>query len=81
MLAIYPSYRTDDKMEKIDSASHTVDEATIDHGPNVDPSLIIDPIEERKFLRKVDVYLMTIFGALYLMCFLDRGNIGSVSLI
>jgi sugar phosphate permease len=56
-----------------------VDEAVIEQGPPLDPSLVIDPHAERVLLRKIDVYLMTIFGALYLLCFLDRGNIGSAN--
>lgn len=36
----------------------------------------IDPAEEKKLLRKLDAWLLTILGALYLLAFLDRGNIG-----
>lgn len=67
------------QVEKTDSASHNVDEAHIIEDGHIDPALVIDPVEERQLLRKIDLYLMTIFGALYLMCFLDRGNIGSAN--
>lgn len=37
----------------------------------------IDEVAEKKLLRKVDLNLITLFGALYLMSFLDRSNIGN----
>ncbi|KAM0755613.1 MFS general substrate transporter [Meredithblackwellia eburnea MCA 4105] len=39
----------------------------------------IDPAEERKLLRKVDGFLIGILGMLYLLAFLDRGNIGNAN--
>lgn len=36
----------------------------------------IDPAEERKLLWKVDLVLISLLGYLYLLCFLDRSNIG-----
>lgn len=50
-------------------------------GPSDDPIIAevgtgpyIDPIEEKKLLRRIDVFTISIMGLLYLMCFLDRGN-------
>ncbi|RDW69978.1 hypothetical protein BP5796_08375 [Coleophoma crateriformis] len=40
----------------------------------------IDYVAEKKLLRKIDINLITLFGALYLMCFLDRSNIGNANL-
>lgn len=37
----------------------------------------IDELSEKKLLRKIDLNLITLFGALYLMSFLDRANIGN----
>ncbi|KAL3471367.1 putative MFS nicotinic acid transporter Tna1 [Aspergillus californicus] len=34
-------------------------------------------VEEKKVLRKMDLHLIPIVTALYLLCFLDRGNIGN----
>ncbi|KAF1990633.1 MFS general substrate transporter [Aulographum hederae CBS 113979] len=41
---------------------------------------IIDHKREKKLLHKIDLNLMTLFGALYLMSFLDRSNIGNANL-
>ncbi|KAE8445629.1 hypothetical protein EG329_013263 [Mollisiaceae sp. DMI_Dod_QoI] len=40
----------------------------------------IDYVAEKKLLRKIDLNLITLFGALYLMSFLDRSNIGNANL-
>ncbi|KAF2100183.1 MFS general substrate transporter [Rhizodiscina lignyota] len=42
----------------------------------------IDPVAEKKLLRKLDLNIITLFGALYLMSFLgtDRSNIGNANL-
>ncbi|KAK8864132.1 hypothetical protein IAR55_001378 [Kwoniella newhampshirensis] len=40
----------------------------------------IDHVAERKVLRKIDWNLISIFGALYMMSFLDRANIGNARL-
>jgi hypothetical protein len=34
-------------------------------------------VDEKKVLRKMDLRLIPIVSALYLLCFLDRGNIGN----
>jgi hypothetical protein len=34
-------------------------------------------VDENKVLRKMDLRLIPIVSALYLLCFLDRGNIGN----
>lgn len=36
----------------------------------------VDPVKERKLLRKLDLTFTPIFMLLYLSCFLDRSNIG-----
>ncbi|KUJ14691.1 MFS general substrate transporter [Mollisia scopiformis] len=42
--------------------------------------LAIDHVAEKKLMRKIDLNLITLFGALYLMSFLDRSNIGNANL-
>ncbi|KAK0435180.1 major facilitator superfamily domain-containing protein [Armillaria borealis] len=37
----------------------------------------IDPKTEARLLRKIDSFLIPMLGALYFVCFLDRGNIGN----
>ncbi|KAK5131207.1 hypothetical protein LTR08_001232 [Meristemomyces frigidus] len=40
----------------------------------------VDHQAEKRVLRKIDLNLISIFGALYLMSFLDRSNIGNANL-
>ncbi|KAF2112236.1 major facilitator superfamily domain-containing protein [Lophiotrema nucula] len=40
----------------------------------------IDHDTEKKIIRKIDLNLITLFGCLYLMSFLDRSNIGNANL-
>jgi hypothetical protein len=52
--------KTPDVVADVDSA----------HGVDKDVGAvenIIDPLLEKKVLRKVDIYLLTLFGALYMM--------------
>jgi hypothetical protein len=37
-------------------------------------------VDEKKVLRKMDLRLIPIVTALYLLCFLDRGNIGNAKI-
>jgi hypothetical protein len=61
----------EDKMEKNESiAAKEILPA------NIDVVAYIDPAEERKLLRKVDCILVSLLGYLYMLCFLDRSNIG-----
>ena len=39
----------------------------------------IDPIEEKRLLRKLDAYIVSILGMLYLISFLDRSTIGNAN--
>lgn len=54
-----------------DETSEVVQDV-VEDGPN--PDLYIDPKEEKKLVRRIDAYVISILGLLYLMCFLDRGN-------
>lgn len=36
---------------------------------------VIDPRAEKKLLRKIDLNLITLFGALYLMSFLGKSSL------
>ncbi|KAI1778465.1 major facilitator superfamily domain-containing protein [Hypoxylon cercidicola] len=40
----------------------------------------IDTVAEKKLLRKIDIYLLTLFGCIYCMNSLDRSNIGNAAL-
>jgi hypothetical protein len=35
-----------------------------------------DPVAERKLRRKMDLYIVPTVAILYLLCFIDRANIG-----
>ncbi|KAJ9241795.1 MFS transporter [Paecilomyces variotii] len=40
----------------------------------------IDPLVEKRYLRKLDLRLPVLLGALYLLAFLDRSNIGNAKI-
>jgi hypothetical protein len=37
-------------------------------------------LDEKKILRKMDIRLLPMLSILYLLCFLDRGNIGNAKI-
>lgn len=39
---------------------------------------VLDPVEERKLLAKLDLFYVPVIMLVYLSCFLDRANIGNV---
>lgn len=39
-------------------------------------ALYIDPKEEAKVMRKLDIFLTPVLFIVYLSCFIDRANIG-----
>jgi hypothetical protein len=39
-------------------------------------ALYIDPKEEAKVVRKLDIFLTPVLFIVYLSCFIDRANIG-----
>lgn len=47
--------------------------ATDEHG-NV--LFHLDPVAEKKLLRKIDLFVVPTVALLYLWCFIDRANIG-----
>lgn len=47
-----------------------------DHLENASTEPFISPEEEKRLLRKMDLRIMPILVALYVMSFLDRVNIG-----
>ena len=50
------------------------------HAVDVQLGEFIDPAREKKLLAKLDLALVPIIMLTYLACFLDRSNIGNVSL-
>lgn len=50
------------------------------HAVDVQLGEFIDPAREKKLLAKLDLALVPIIMVTYLACFLDRSNIGNVSL-
>jgi hypothetical protein len=65
------------------------DKATVVHGDNVpkthEPAWTGDGVDfsmvdEKKTLRKMDVRLIPMLALLYLLSFLDRGNIGNAKI-
>lgn len=66
-----------EKLDQTSDAYNPVDDQAVAQAHQVDPALFIEPKLERKLVRKIDAYMMSIMGLLYLMCFLDRANIGA----
>ncbi|KAL2856703.1 major facilitator superfamily domain-containing protein [Aspergillus pseudodeflectus] len=50
---------------------------TVNSHSTLEEALVVD---EKKVLRKMDLRLIPIVSALYLLCFLDRGNIGNAKI-
>lgn len=46
------------------------------HIENASDELFVSPEEEKRLLRKMDLHIMPVLVALYVMSFLDRVNIG-----
>lgn len=66
---------SDPTQHEIDSASpSTSDKQELDGGGNAELTWTDD--EETKIRRKLDFRLVPIVTLLYLLCFLDRANIG-----
>lgn len=47
---------------------------------NIDNVEAVSPIDEQKTLRKMDLHIIPILSLLYLLAFLDRGNIGNAKI-
>ncbi|ORY78469.1 major facilitator superfamily domain-containing protein [Leucosporidium creatinivorum] len=67
----------DDKM--VDEKTTTPTNLSANEAP-LDSELYIDPKEEKKLLRKLDFFLISLLGTLYLLSFLDRSNIGNANI-
>ncbi|KAI9740132.1 MAG: hypothetical protein M1818_004883 [Claussenomyces sp. TS43310] len=66
----------DEIVKKTDAALPRVEEPRASSEGRVE--FFIDPIKEKKLLRKLDLAFTPIIMLLYLSCFLDRSNIGNV---
>lgn len=58
--------------------AHVVPSET--ESPNGSPASEITPQMEEKILRKMDLRLIPMLAVLYLLAFLDRGNIGNAKI-
>ncbi|TKY84545.1 hypothetical protein EX895_006447 [Sporisorium graminicola] len=45
--------------------------------PRSEPSLVYDAAREKALVRKIDWYIVPTVALLYLMCFIDRANVGN----
>ncbi|KAK9350875.1 major facilitator superfamily domain-containing protein [Lipomyces doorenjongii] len=62
--------KIDDKfMENVDESA--------DAGAYAAAAIVFTPEEERRYLRKLDIRLVSLLSAIYLCSFLDRSNIGN----
>ncbi|WAO88938.1 MFS domain-containing protein [Fusarium falciforme] len=55
-----------------------MDADTISANEEAQHALYIDPKEEAKVVRKLDIFLTPVLFIVYLSCFIDRANIGNV---
>lgn len=57
------------------------DEKSLAHHPVMDEAAIVfSNVDEKKVLRKMDIRLLPMLALLYLLSFLDRGNIGNAKI-
>ena len=52
----------------------------VEAAPAPEPHAEIDPAVEKRVRRKLDMHIVPLVAGLYLLAFLDRSNIGHVSL-
>jgi hypothetical protein len=68
-------FSTNEKSAPVDDK---VNHSTKHHDPNWDGTDVdFSHIDEKKVLRKMDIRLIPMLALLYLLSFLDRGNIGN----
>lgn len=72
--AVY-KYHTEHVEHPIDSKGVAVQGAMVKQ-----PDYHLTPEEEAKLYRKLDYHLLPMLGILYLLSFMDRGNIGNARL-
>ncbi|KAK4053319.1 hypothetical protein OIO90_003931 [Microbotryomycetes sp. JL221] len=58
----------------------SIDSSSIQKGHLQKPARSFTPEEEKKLYRKVDLHLLPMLAILYLLSFMDRGNIGNARL-
>lgn len=68
---------TIDKPDKNDIA--TFDRESLQVANN-DAEIFVDPVIEKKILRKLDLHLAPIFMSLYFLSYLNRSNIGNAAI-
>lgn len=47
---------------------------------SVQPTVGLDPAAESRLRLKIDLYIVPVASLMYLFCFIDRANIGKVTL-
>jgi hypothetical protein len=63
------------------TASLGVEEIDIDNGQQQQDDFYVDPIAEKRLVRKLDWKLIPWLCLLYLISFLDRTNIGNAAIL
>ncbi|KAI0365418.1 MFS general substrate transporter [Pilatotrama ljubarskyi] len=74
-----PSSPTEEKVDKAETVL-TVRSLSVDGHDGLPPPPILTPEEEKKLWRKIDMRLIPIMTLLYLVSYIDRGNIGNARL-
>ncbi|KAI2635930.1 major facilitator superfamily domain-containing protein [Xylaria nigripes] len=70
---------------EVDDADHRTQQHVVDHVNDVTraPGTTLESfahLDEKLILKKMDMRLIPVLAALYLLCFLDRGNIGNAKI-
>lgn len=60
----------------IKNEASIMDADTISANEEAQHALYLDPKEEAKVVRKLDIFLTPVLFIVYLSCFIDRANIG-----
>lgn len=71
-----PVMGTNDKNDKNDIAAFDKESLQV---ANNDAEIFVDPVIEKRILRKLDLHLAPIFMSLYFLSYLNRSNIGNAA--
>lgn len=56
------------------------EDVQLEHQSSTGPRHVIDPVTEKRLVRKLDWNLVPLVMAMYLLAFLDRSNIGNAKI-
>jgi hypothetical protein len=69
-----PDTTANDDKQEMDTMKK--ENGDIEAAPAASVAADIDPVIEKRVIRKLDLHIVPLLSALYLLAFLDRSNIG-----